>query len=63
MSEGMAEDRGIHGPATVRGLVSQMIHGSFVDDHGVRTTVFLKGCPLRCVWCCNPEGRMEFEEL
>ena len=39
------------------GLVSQIIHGSFVDGHGVRTTVFLKGCPLRCVWCCNPEGQ------
>jgi len=39
------------------GLVSQIIHGSFVDGHGVRTTVFLKGCPLRCIWCCNPEGQ------
>jgi pyruvate formate lyase activating enzyme len=39
------------------GLVSQIIHGSFVDGHGVRTTVFLKGCPLRCLWCCNPEGQ------
>ena len=26
------------------------------DGHGIRTTVFLKGCPLRCVWCQNPEG-------
>lgn len=27
------------------------------DGPGVRTTVFLKGCPLRCVWCHNPEAR------
>ncbi len=27
------------------------------DGPGVRTTVFLKGCPLRCVWCHNPETR------
>lgn len=27
------------------------------DGPGVRTTVFLKGCPLRCVWCQNPEGQ------
>ena len=27
------------------------------DGPGVRTTVFFKGCPLRCAWCHNPEGQ------
>ena len=26
------------------------------DGPGIRTTVFMKGCPLRCAWCQNPEG-------
>ena len=30
---------------------------SLHDGPGVRTTVFLKGCPLRCRWCSNPEGQ------
>ncbi len=46
-----------------RGVVFHIIHGSFVDGHGVRTTVFLKGCPLRCLWCCNPEGQAGHLEI
>ena len=30
---------------------------SIHDGPGVRTIVFLKGCPLRCKWCCNPESQ------
>ncbi len=29
---------------------------SLHDGPGIRTTVFMKGCPLRCLWCHNPEG-------
>ena len=33
------------------------------DGDGVRTTVFMKGCPLRCAWCHNPEGLSPSPEL
>ncbi len=33
------------------------------DGPGIRTSVFLKGCPLACDWCHNPEGRAEEVEL
>jgi pyruvate formate lyase activating enzyme len=45
------------------GLIFHIIHGSFVDGNGVRTTVFLKGCPLRCIWCCNPESQVNHPEI
>lgn len=31
---------------------------SFVDGPGIRTTVFFKGCNLRCQWCHNPESQI-----
>lgn len=46
-----------------KGIVFNIVHGSFVDGYGIRTTVFLKGCPLRCKWCCNPEGQKYEPEL
>lgn len=41
----------------MKGLVFSIEEFSVFDGPGVRTTVFLKGCPLRCEWCHNPEGR------
>jgi pyruvate formate lyase activating enzyme len=37
-------------------IVFDIQRGSMVDGPGVRTTVFLKGCPLNCAWCHNPES-------
>lgn len=36
---------------------------SIHDGPGIRTTVFLKGCPLRCKWCHNPESQSFHKEL
>ena len=39
------------------GIISNIQVYSLHDGPGVRTLVFIKGCPLKCRWCCNPEGQ------
>ena len=38
-------------------------HFAVHDGPGIRSTVFLKGCPLRCLWCHNPESQRPGPEL
>jgi len=38
------------------GIVFDIKEFAVFDGPGIRTTVFMKGCPLRCRWCHNPEG-------
>ncbi len=45
------------------GTVFDIKEFSVHDGPGVRTTVFLKGCPLRCMWCHNPEGLSPFVQI
>ena len=42
--------------ATAEGVVFDIKEFAVFDGPGIRTTVFMKGCPLRCQWCHNPEG-------
>lgn len=48
---------------TVKGLVFDIQRFSIHDGPGIRTTVFLKGCPLSCAWCHNPESQLPTAEL
>lgn len=42
-----------------KGIVFNIQKFSIHDGPGIRTTVFFKGCPLRCHWCSNPESQQE----
>ena len=42
--------------ADATGTIFEVREFCLHDGPGIRTTVFLKGCSLRCPWCCNPEN-------
>jgi pyruvate formate lyase activating enzyme len=47
----------------MKGLIFDIKRLALHDGPGIRTTVFLKGCPLNCLWCHNPESRCFDTEL
>lgn len=47
----------------MQGIIFSIEEFSVYDGPGIRSTVFLKGCPLYCVWCHNPEGQNMFPEI
>ncbi|HWR11550.1 MAG TPA: glycyl-radical enzyme activating protein [Rectinemataceae bacterium] len=46
-----------------QGIVFNVARFSLHDGPGIRTVVFLKGCPLSCAWCHNPEGMSALPEV
>ena len=46
-----------------KGRIFSIEEFSTFDGPGIRMTVFLKGCPLRCAWCHNPEGQQYEREM
>lgn len=49
--------------AATEGLIFNRQRFSLQDGPGLRTTVFLKGCPLACLWCHNPESQSSAPEV
>jgi pyruvate formate lyase activating enzyme len=47
----------------ITGCVFNIERFAIRDGPGIRTTVFLKGCPLRCLWCANPESIVPHPQL
>lgn len=47
----------------MKSYIIDVQRSSIHDGPGIRTTVFLKGCPLRCKWCHNPESQSFHKEL
>ena len=46
-----------------KGVIFDIEEFALYDGPGIRKTVFFKGCPLRCIWCHNPEGMNFNKEL
>jgi len=46
-----------------QGYIFNIQHYSLHDGPGIRTMIFLKGCPLQCKWCSNPESQKSYPEL
>lgn len=46
-----------------KGLIFDIKRYAIHDGPGIRTTVFLKGCPARCLWCANPESQAFVPEV
>ena len=47
----------------MEGYIFDVKHFAVHDGPGIRTTVFFKGCPLKCVWCHNPESISKNKQL
>ena len=47
----------------MKGMIFDIKKFAVHDGPGIRTTVFFKGCPLRCLWCHNPEGISPAREI
>lgn len=50
-------------PEDCKGMIFNVQRFSLHDGAGIRTMVFMKGCPMSCAWCANPESQKPGEEI
>jgi pyruvate formate lyase activating enzyme len=50
------------GTKQTQGIIFDIKHFAVHDGPGIRTTIFFKGCPMKCPWCHNPESQSKFPE-
>lgn len=55
--------KGVNELSECTGMVANIERYAINDGNGVRTTIFVKGCHLRCLWCCNPETQSFHPEM
>ena len=48
---------------SIKGIISEIERYAVKDGPGIRTVVFFKGCPLKCIWCANPETQKNTHQL
>jgi len=59
----VSQESGQSQEETKLGYIFDIQRCSINDGPGIRTTVFFKGCPLRCIWCDNPESQEQLPQL
>lgn len=59
----MKDQKAIKNDAEEKGVVFDIQRFSIHDGYGIRTLVFLKGCPLKCQWCSNPESQLAVPQM
>lgn len=63
LSQATPEEKNLTIDLSARGLVGDIDHFAVHDGPGIRTAVYLKGCPLHCAWCHSPETQSFSPEL
>jgi pyruvate formate lyase activating enzyme len=63
MKSSLAPNTGSDADPASGGIIFDIKRYAVHDGPGIRTTVFFKGCPIRCLWCANPESQLKTPEI